>query len=111
MVRTEFDAHTRKVTFLVEAKADLEPLKLTISTSHLFDADKVRINIIEANNQRLEEVASWNFSESEDADGLGFMRRSFLKGERLRVSFELPDATVWGAASAKCSCRWQKSAD
>ena len=85
-------AHTRKVTFLVEAKADLG-LKAHDFDIHLFDADKVRINIIEANNQRLE-GGIMELSESEDADGLGFMRRSFLKGERLQISFELPDATV-----------------
>jgi hypothetical protein len=93
LVRTEFDAKTRKVTFLVEAKADLS-LKAHDFDIHLFDADKVRIHIVEANQQRLE-GGIMELSASEDGDGQGFMRWSFVKGERLRLSFELPDATVW----------------
>jgi hypothetical protein len=93
LVRTEFDAKTRKVMFLVEARADLS-LKAHDFDIHLFDADKVRIHIIEANQQNLEGGIK-ELSESEDGEGRGAVRWSFLKGERLRVSFELPDATVW----------------
>ena len=92
LVRTEFDAETRKVTFLLEARADLN-VKGHDFDIHLFDADKVRLHIIEANHQHLEGGIK-EALESEDAEK-GVMGWSFLKGERLRLSFELPDARVW----------------
>ncbi len=93
LVRTEFDAKTRKVTFLLEARADLR-LQGHEFDIHLFDADKVRIHTIEANHQWLE-GGIMEFVESEGAEGQGVVRWSFLKGERLHMSFELPDARVW----------------
>ncbi len=94
LVRTEFEAKTRKVTWLVEARADLS-LKGHDFDIHLFDADKVRIHIIDASRQDRLEGGIMEIVDSADNEGQGIMQWSFVKGERLRLSFELPDATLW----------------
>jgi hypothetical protein len=90
LLRVDFDAKTRKVTFLLEARADSN-LKGHDFDIHLFDGDKVRVKVIEANNQSLE----GGIVGSEDAEAQGDMRWYFAKGERLRLSFELPEEMLW----------------
>lgn len=89
-IRTDFDVKTRKVTFLLVAKTNLVVTGYDFDI-HLFDADQVRLQTIEPNNQNPDGA----ITATEAADQGGAARWYFVKGERLRVSFELPQTAVW----------------